>query len=80
MTDRTLFLTRKNFTILEPLAQHPGPSGQLQTTVPDIMMSDNWYKNTFLTKMQIMEKGPLVFTKDTLAADSDAAADTSIAK
>ena len=74
MTSGTLTLTRKNFTDLKPLAQHV--SGQLQTTVPD-MMSDNWYKDTFLAKMQTMKKGPLVFTTQTLAAD---AADTDIAK
>jgi chitin synthase len=72
--DGTLSLTRKNFTDLEPLAQHI--SGPLQSTVPD-MESSSWYKNMFLVKMELMKKGPLVLTTQTLAAD---AADTDIAK
>ena len=67
-------LTWKNFMDVEPLVQHV--SGQLQPMVPD-MKSDSWYKNTFLTKMQTMRKGPLVLTTQTLAAD---AADTDITK
>ena len=74
VTDGSLSLTRKNFTNIEPLAQHV--SGQLQTTVPD-MKSNSWYTNTFLAKMRTMQKGPLVLTKQTLAVD---AADTTIAK
>ena len=74
VTDGNLALTRKNFTDVEPLAQHV--SGQLQHTVPD-MESDSWYTNTFLAKMETMVKGPLVLTTQTLAAD---AADTNIAK
>ena len=74
VTDNTLSLTRKNFTDLEPLAQHV--SGKLQTQAPD-MESENWYKDTFLTKMQTMRKGPLVYTKGTIAAE---VADTDIAK
>ena len=74
VTDGSLLLTRKNFMDLEPLAQHV--SGQLQTTVPD-MKSNSWYTNTFLAKMKTMQKGPLVLTKQTLAAN---AADTTIAK
>ena len=74
VTDGSLSLTRKNFMDLEPLAQHV--SGQLQTTVPD-MKSNSWYTNTFLAKMKTMQKGPLVLTKQTLAAN---AADTTIAK
>jgi chitin synthase len=62
VTDGTLTLTRKNFTNEEPQAQRI--SGQLQTTVPD-MMGDNWYKDTFLTKMQTMKKGTLVIMKQT---------------
>jgi hypothetical protein len=49
VTDEKLALTRKKFTDLEPLAQYV--SGQLQTTVPD-MMSDNWYRDTFLAKLK----------------------------
>ena len=74
VTDGSLVLTRKNATIVEPLAQHV--SGQTQTTVPD-MKSNSWYTNTFLAKMRTMQKGPLVLTKQSLATD---AADTSIAK
>jgi chitin synthase len=74
VTDTTLSLTYKNFTDLEPVAIHL--SGALQTTVPD-MENANWYTDTFLAKMKTMQKGPLVLTSQTLAAQ---AADTSIAK
>ena len=47
------------------------------TTAASDMKSISWYTNTFLLKMKSMKKSPLVFTKQTLAAD---AADTIIAK
>ena len=70
----TLTLMWKNFTDLELLMQHV--SGQLQTMVPD-MKNDSWYTNMFLAKMKTMQKGPLVLTTQTLAADT---ADTDIVK
>jgi chitin synthase len=74
VTDDMLAITPKNFPVVEPLAEHV--SGPLQQTVPD-MESKTWYQDTFLTKMKTMEKGPLVLTTGTLAAQ---AADTNIAK
>ncbi|PPQ77158.1 hypothetical protein CVT25_010786 [Psilocybe cyanescens] len=74
VTNPQISLQRMNWTDVAPLAHHV--SGALQTQAPD-MEAPDWYTQTFLKKMQPMEKGPLVIERKTIAA---MAADDSIAK
>jgi len=41
----------------------------LDTHIADY--SVNWYKDPFLAKMETFQKGPLILTKQTLAANAD---------
>ncbi|KAF8868757.1 chitin synthase [Gymnopilus junonius] len=64
VTDPTLSLTRQNWTDIAPLAHHV--SGALQTEVPDMEKTD-WYSTVFFPKMQTFKKGPLVYTRKSVA-------------
>ncbi|KAF8887281.1 chitin synthase-domain-containing protein [Gymnopilus junonius] len=53
-----------NWTDIAPLAHHV--SGALQTEVPDMEKTD-WYSTVFFPKMQTFKKGPLVYTRKSVA-------------
>jgi chitin synthase len=74
VTDNTLALTYKNFTVLAPTAIHT--SGVLQQTSQKLRQQD-WYTAVFQPKMKNYHKGALVWDRSTIAAQ---AADTNIAK
>ncbi|KAF9477858.1 chitin synthase [Pholiota conissans] len=67
VTDDTISLTRQNWTDFAPLAHHD--SGRLQTVSPALEQSD-WYSKVFFPKMKTMKKGPLVFTRQNIAAQA----------
>ncbi|KAF9007947.1 chitin synthase-domain-containing protein [Cyathus striatus] len=72
--DDSLFLTRKNFTVLNNNAVHT--SGRLQTQ-SQAMSAADWYTQTFLKKMDGFKKGPLVYEKKVIVSDAQ---DENIAK
>ncbi|KAF8967535.1 chitin synthase [Flammula alnicola] len=67
VTDDNLFLTRENWTDVAPLAHHF--SGKQQTLSPAMEQPD-WYSKVFFPKMQTMKKGPLVYTRQNIAAQA----------
>ncbi|KAF7309423.1 Glycosyltransferase family 2 protein [Mycena indigotica] len=75
VTDPTMSLKNKNFSMTEPTAMHV--SGQLQAIGGSKLHNNDWYTATFLPRMKHYRKGPLVYTSRTL---KDQAADTNIAK
>jgi chitin synthase len=74
VSDPTLSLTPKNFTVLAPTGIHV--SGALQQTSQALKQSD-WYTAVFQPKMDNYHVGALVWESSDIAAQ---AADTSIAK
>jgi chitin synthase len=74
VSDNTVVLTPKNFTVLAPTAIHT--SGAQQQSSQKLKQSD-WYTAVFQPKMANYHKGALVWDKQTIAAQ---AADTNVAK
>ncbi|KAG2012867.1 chitin synthase [Coprinopsis cinerea AmutBmut pab1-1] len=59
--DDTLFLTRKNWTVLVETARHE--SGRLARGGSEGLEDPEWYVNKFVRKMREFRKGPLVWDR-----------------
>lgn len=69
VSDPNLVLTPKNFTPQAVNAMHV--SGVQQSAQNTKLDSEDWYTSTFLPKMDEFHKGPVVYTRGAVRAQSD---------